>query len=191
MRRILGLVCAVVLIAGISGFAAAADLSYGVKGGINMANLTGDGISDTSSAMRFALGGFLTYSVSDNFVLQPELLYTQKGCEFDSFGITSKLKFDYIEIPILAKYLISPGKSTCPFIFGGPVIATLMSAKFDDEDAKDNIKSTDFGLVIGAGVELESGISIDIRYNMGLTKIAKDGGDIKNTVISLMVGYKL
>ena len=60
------------------------------------------------------------------------------------------------------------------------------------------MKSTDFGLVIGAGVDFGLGvpgtgkITLDVRYSLGLSTIADVEGeevDIKNGAFSLMVGF--
>ena len=214
MRKVFGLVCAVLFVAGISSFVRAQDLSYGLKAGLNMANLTDEPEGESyKMKMGVALGGFAVYKVNDNLSIQPELLYTQKGNEIEysyedydySYAdwwnhpvtVTEKfkIKLDYIEIPVLAKYSFSPGESVCPFIFGGPALGILMSAKVDSEDIKSDCNSMDIGLVLGGGVELESGVSIDLRYDMGMTKVFKSEEGYtpkqKNTVISLMVGYKL
>jgi len=232
MRKVFGLVCAVLFVAGISTVSMAQDLSFGVKAGLNFANLSNEPGAETTSEewgggnyyiesnsysydmkTGVALGVFAVYKVNDNLSIQPELLYTQKGMEeewaytgqlYDASGNpyswwvpetdSSKweVKLDYIEIPVLVKYSISPGGDVCPFVFGGPALGILMSAKVDSEDIKKYCNSTDIGLVLGGGVELESGISIDLRYDMGMTKIFKEGDSkSKNTVISLMVGYKL
>ncbi|MBU1181638.1 MAG: PorT family protein [Proteobacteria bacterium] len=213
MRKVFGLVCAMMFIAGISSVARAQDLSFGWKAGLNMANLTdaGEGVSYKAKT-GIALGGFAVFKVNDNLSIQPEFLYTQKGNKIeysyeDLVGFDAlwnpiyetvtekfKVKLDYIEIPVLVKYSFSPGESTCPFIFAGPALGILMSAKADSTNIKSDCNSLDIGLVLGGGVELESGVSIDLRYDMGMTKVFDfEGGDNKekNTVISLMVGYKL
>ena len=46
----------------------------------------------------------------------------------------------------------------------------------EEEDLTDEIKSTDFGLVIGAGVGFGK-FGIEGRYNVGLSNIAVDPGD--------------
>jgi len=69
-----------------------------------------------------------------------------------------------------------------------------MGAKVDSEDIKSDCNSMDIGLVLGGGGELKSGVSIDLRYDMGMTKVFKSEDDWdpkeKNTAISLMIGYK-
>jgi len=195
MRKILGLVCAGLFVAGLSSFARAQDLSFGVKAGLNMANLTDESAGESYKMKTgVALGGFAVYGINDNLSIQPELLYTQKGMEWEDPTASAKVKLDYIEIPVLVKYSIESDGSASPFIFAGPAISFLVSAKIDSTDFKEYMKSTDIGLVLGGGVEFESGISIDLRYDMGMTKVWDvEGEDYKdkNIVISLMVGYKL
>jgi serine/threonine-protein kinase len=53
-----------------------------------------------------------------------------------------------------------------------------------------DVKIMDFGLIFGAGVEFGK-ITVDARYNLGLTTIddSEEEADVKNSVISIMVGY--
>jgi hypothetical protein len=57
----------------------------------------------------------------------------------------------------------------------------------DSGDIKDAIKDTDFGVVVGAEVEI-SKFNVGIRYGAGLTKIAEDDSDGKNGVFSIVGG---
>jgi hypothetical protein len=78
-----------------------------------------------------------------------------------------------------------------------------MSAKDEDEDVKDNYKSMNIGLIGGVGADLLMGetgskVTLDIRYNVGLSTIAEPytgpldveiKPDVKTSTISFMVGY--
>ena len=114
---------------------------------------------------------------------------------------TMTFKTDYIQIPILAKFNLSTKNNVKPNIFIGPALGINLNAKYEMEvvgqtiegDMKDfgmDIKSTDFGLVFGAGVNFGK-ISVDARYNLGLSDIpdTEEDVDIKNSVISIMLGY--
>ena len=194
----------------------------GVKGGLNIATLTGDDAEDEKSKIGFAFGGFLTYEVNKMFSLQPELLFTMKGTKFEfeyiedygSFQYYYKQEgswnLNYLEIPILAKLNIPMEGNIKPNVFLGPALGFNLSATFDsdwedkgyedgvlvfedsggvNDDIEDYIKGVDFGLVFGAGVDFGQ-ISVDARYNFGLSTIADEGdAEIKNSVISIMLGY--
>ncbi|MDH4296510.1 MAG: PorT family protein, partial [Cyclobacteriaceae bacterium] len=53
--------------------------------------------------------------------------------------------------------------------------------------------STDFSLALGVGWDLPFGLSIDGRYNWGLSDInsGADVSSVKNQVWQFSVGYKL
>ena len=54
-------------------------------------------------------------------------------------------------------------------------------------------KNNDISLALGLGWDLPFGLTIDARYNLGLTKI-NDGintNDTKNQVIQISAGFKL
>jgi hypothetical protein len=105
----------------------------------------------------------------------------------------------YLEIPILAKFIIATQGSVKPSLFAGPAVAIILNNKFKAVDngtayegSFEGIKSTDFGLAFGGGLEIIRKITVDLRYTLGLTKIAEIEGtvfDIKNGAFSLMIGY--
>ncbi|MBL7108046.1 MAG: PorT family protein [Candidatus Cloacimonetes bacterium] len=175
----------------------------GVKVGLNLSTFTGDDADwegvDKKMRIGFAIGGFITYEINEMFALQPELYYSMQGAKYKSSegeDGTLIFKYNYIQVPILAKVNIPVEGSVAPNIFLGPAIGIKVSSKIwweeegeeEEEDAED-VKSTDFGLVFGAGVEFGK-ITVDARYNLGLSTIADEGdADDKNSVISLMVGY--
>jgi hypothetical protein len=57
----------------------------GVKVGFNISNFTGTG-SAVFAKQGYAFGAFLTYNLSARFAIQPEMLYMQKGSEFQLFS---------------------------------------------------------------------------------------------------------
>jgi len=184
----------------------------GLKAGLNIANLRGDDMEDWDSKMGFSAGGFITYSINDMFAIQPEVLFTMKGAKYEEEILGETLKattsLNYLEIPVLAKLSMPTQGSVKPNLFVGPSLAILLSAKgkveyageSEEVDIKDDTKSIDLGLVFGGGVDFDLGpdkgkLTADVRYTLGLTSIDESpeevGGpyDVKNGVISLMVGY--
>lgn len=172
-------------------FANAQETKFGVKAGLNLANLSGD-VDNNSSRLSFQVGGFAEFKLSDKFAIQPELLYSAQGTKLD-VGASEDvvLALDYINIPVMAKYFATEKLS----LEVGPQIGFLTSAKakFDgeSEDIKDGLKSTDFGVNFGLGYNFTENISAGLRYNLGLSNIADDdNADLKNGVFALSVGYK-
>jgi len=98
MKKILLFVAIITL--GISTFAQ--DVKYGVKGGLNIANLGGDDPEGDSKA-SFYLGGFVTFQLNKNFEFQPELVYSQQGSKAEEDNYEAKFKANYLNIPLLFK----------------------------------------------------------------------------------------
>lgn len=202
MKKILALICVIglVLSAGVDKVNAQSPLNFGLRGGLNFANL--NNVDDTETRTGFMGGIYLNFKVPMSPVsIQPEVLYTQKG--FDTSAniggqqITTTTKLDYIEVPVLAKFSFAPGPLT-PKVYFGPYIGFNVKAEVEAEsggnsgtqDIKDSVKDTDFGVVVGAELSF-SKLNVGLRYGAGLTKIAEDDSDGKNGVFSIVAGIAL
>jgi hypothetical protein len=187
---------------------AAQGLGYGFKGGVNMSNFSGSDGDDWDNRTGIAIGGFLSYPLTNMFYIQPEVLYTMKGAkwEFNFAGESYKetLQLDYIEIPVLAKLEIPLRNSNLkPMLYAGPAVAFNVKSNyrieedgdtFDEED--EFVKSTDFGFVVGAGIGIpvkSHRIGVEVRYDFGLTSFddSEDNFDIKNNVLMLMLSFQI
>lgn len=172
------------------------DMSFGVKGGLNISTITNVndvGVS-SSSLIGFHVGVFGEFMVSDKFAIQPELLYSAQGIKLDFDGDKGDLKLDYINIPVMAKYYVAEAFS----LEFGPQIGFLVSAKAKSggvsEDVKDQFKSTDVSLGFGANYNFAEKFMLGARYNLGLTRLQKDlfpgESESKNSVFQISLGYK-
>ena len=174
------------------GAANAQEVKFGAKAGLNLSNFTGD-VEGNSMKVGFQLGGLVEIGISEKFAVQPELVYSAQGAKFDdSFFGDYDLNFNYLNIPVMAKYYVAEGFS----LEAGPQIGFLMSAKAkadgEDEDVKDEFNSTDFGLNFGAGYNVTENINLGVRYSLGLSNLNKEdgAGDLKNSNIAFAVAYK-
>jgi hypothetical protein len=167
---------------------AAADVRFGLKGGASIANVNGDfvdALGDWKSTVGFCGGIFLEFNFGRVLTLQPEVLYTMKGADTGE----GKLKFDYIEIPVLLKLRLPIG-DVHPFIFAGPAFGFTLNSALEGIELEDFPKS-DYSAVLGGGLQLGRSIHIDIRYTMGLQKLEipdLEAIDLKNGVISATIG---
>ncbi|MGZ5439328.1 MAG: porin family protein, partial [Candidatus Aminicenantales bacterium] len=107
---------------------------------------------------------------------------------------TGKLRFDYLEIPILLKVRIPTG-DVHPFVFAGPAIGFNLKAAFQDITGSSSdvagMNKVDYSAVFGGGLQLGRSIHIDARYTLGLQKLeVPDLGtiDLKNGVLSATIG---
>jgi len=194
------LVIGICLVALVGTANAQTKMMFGVKGQFGMTTISGD-VEDTKMKLGFGGGAVARFAISPMFDIQPEIMIALKGCGFDvPEGVDEdeyKFKLTYIDVPVLARYNIPMEGNIKPAIFAGPYLGFLMSAKEGDEDIKDYLKSTDFGLVLGAGIDLKAGekgtLAIDARYNLGLSNIndSEDADDykIKNSGFGLNIAY--
>jgi hypothetical protein len=192
MKRML-----LVLLTAGSATYASAQIEFGVKAGVNIANLTvsGDnsGVSP-SSKTDFHAGLLAAIPLFSSFKLQPEVMYSGQGASADVSGTTVKLNYGYINVPILFKYQHESGL----FAETGPQVGFLISAKEKADgqtiDTKSDTQSTDFSWAFGIGYKIpDVGLGIDARYNLGLTNLAKGAsssdGTVKNSVIQIGLFY--
>jgi len=189
------------------------DIKFGAKAGLNLATLSGD-LEGVSSRTSFHIGGMAEVMLNDEFAVQPELLYSSQGAKLDD----GTLAFNYLNLPIMGKYFVSDEFT----IEAGPQFGYLLSAKLkydsednggggttvdetvgrnakinqaamaETEDVKDDVKSFDYGLNVGASYILENGINISLRYYLGLangSNFEGNDGKFKNSVFQLSVGY--
>ena len=165
------------------GFAANAQVTFGVKAGLNISSWTGDDADGASSLTGFNAGGLVNIPISSMFSVQPEVTYSGEGVKFDGGKYTT----NYINIPVLFQYNNPSGF----FAHVGPQIGILASAKSKPEgggstDAKDAFKSTNFSAVIGAGYKLANGLGFNARYNLGLANIIDvDEVSVKTSVFQV------
>ena len=151
-----------------------------VVGFIGGANISGQRFDPSeygndNSITGLLFGGFINYGLSDMISLQAEPSYIQKG-SMDDWG--TKFKLDYIDIPVLLKFSFGKGEIK-PYVIAGPYIGFLTNAKLiipneGDKDIQDKIKSTDFGLNLGAGLSIlinENILFFRASYSLGLYDI--------------------
>ncbi|WP_296149374.1 porin family protein [uncultured Flavobacterium sp.] len=184
------ILCAVLMIAGITS-SNAQIVKFGVKGGVNFANLDGgpEGI-DYKNKTGFHAGAVAEIKILPNFAIQPEAMFSSQGAASDVDGVDD-FDLDYISVPVMAKfYLITDRLS----IEAGPQFSFLVndSSKVVDELGNTyegaDPKSFDFAVAGGLGLNIAGGLFAQARYTVGLTEISKDA-DAKNAVFQVSLGY--
>jgi hypothetical protein len=171
-----------------------AQVSIGIKGGPNFANIDTEASPGENYENRtgWHLGAFAQFR-GEKIGFQPEILFSQQGSTLTYSGSPDlKANFSYVNIPLIVKLYTVAGIN----LQVGPQIGLLTSADYDDEDIKDELKGTDFSLALGVGWDLPFGLTIDGRYNWGLSDINDSEvrgtlGTVKNQVWQISVGYKL
>jgi hypothetical protein len=199
------LLLAGLVIASLSTFAQATP-TYGIKGGLNFAQLHtsfsgASGSVSTGSLTTFSFGGFSDIQFT-NFSIQPGLNFTGRGANERDGDLHVQAKLFYLQLPVNVVYNvdIQPGV----LYFGaGPYVAFGLSAKVKATDStgtvsqnvgfgssEDKYKTIDAGANIVAGIKLDSGLLFNLNYDFGLTNISNIAGNkTTNRVFGVSVGY--
>jgi len=175
-----------------SGFA---QLSIGPRAGINLATLSFDDEDDKPlSRLSLLFGVVAEIRINDNFAIQPEVNFIQKGTRF--FAITpdpilgnvnleTDILLNQIEIPILLKGGMSFGSGRFD-VLAGPSFSYSLNGRTKTILAgsprtdvisfeKGETARTELGLQFGGAVSFNLGSStklfVDGRYLMGLTNL--------------------
>ena len=218
MKKILLLVAVATLATG--AFAQGKGIEWGVKAGLNLSSLSNSDLSgsipiedvgnitvDASSKMKpsFYVGFFVDFPISDFFSIQPELLYSRQGSFYKTNvsvgGMSGDMKlwmrYDYLNIPILAKLYVAEKLSIDVGPQFGIMVYHGVKAKIEDSSSTKkgdtgDYNTFDVSAALGLTYKVCRNIDISARYTLGFTDIFKDnsGGDkVKNGVIQIGAGY--
>jgi len=165
-----------------------AQVKFGAKAGLNISSLNGD-VEGVKSLVGFHVGGFAQVPLAAKFTFQPEVVYSAQGAKED--GGDGKINLGYINVPLMFKYAIAEKFN----VEAGPQIGFLVSAKEkyngNSDDIKDQLNSVDFSIGLGASYDFTQNLSADVRYNAGVSNIAKESDSkIRNGVFQIGLGYK-
>ena len=143
---------------------------FGLKAGVNIADLKIDEGTDLDPKASLYVGGLAHFHVSRHFAIQPELMFSGQGAKQGD----TKLNLGYINLPVLAQYMTGTGFR----LQTGPQVGALISAKSktggNSVDIKDELNKIDFSWAFGASYVTNSGLGIDARYNLGLSNVNED-----------------
>ncbi len=186
-------------------FAQAQQTSFGLRGGVHLPNVyVTEGLDQLTPDFKiyttFNVGAVAEIGIGRYFALQPELAYVGKGFRVaEDFslnlfnlpvpvGFTAESRFNYLELPVLAKlkfgnevlggYLVAG--PTVGYALNGRLI-TRANALLDIKvsDSKINLDAIDYerfevGAAAGVGFTVYTGfgqIFADARYTRGFTQL--------------------
>ena len=179
-------VIAFVLFIGLLSSQAQVKVSPGIRGGLNISNLTNFGSSDPRS--DFYIGGLLAIKFNKYFTLQPELTYSRQGAEarqniYNAYILPGgpgsykvNYNLDYLTFGAVAKFHFGGGGF---HLLGGPSLDIKTNDNFPAYDH--NPVGVDLAFVGGLGYTLPNGLTFEARFKQGLIDIyGYDGIDNSN-----------
>ena len=168
---------------------------FGIKGGVNLSNLSSQGNNFNSDNRAGYLGGVWARFGALGFNFQPELYLTGKDVNiYDNAGNETRAKFTSLDVPLLF------GTKIGAFGFGGriytgPVVSFAINKDQTFTGAADKATSLDykdqnFAWQFGAGIDIKK-ISVDLRYEAGITKQTYNDMHTRVSLFNLTLAYSL
>lgn len=180
-----------------------AQVRVGARVGANFANLSGDDADGFNSKTGLYVQGVVGFPMGDFFGIETGLAYTQKGAFEEHGDHEDEIDLTYLEIPVLFRANFS-AEAFQPHLLVGPSVAFNIGCTSSegnvetdcDDDDDTEIKGTDIGLIVGAGVDFPMGrmaLTLDGFYNIGLTSIddSVEDNDIRNEVWTIAAGISI
>lgn len=171
-----------------------AQIELGEKAGMNFTNISGSDFEDSKTRVQFHGGIFVRFSINKQIRVQTELLFSQLGTTVKTGVIEMKYTHNYLNLPVILQYKLN----SVFFAETGPQAGIHIKTKIKTDDLiyelEDGINALDFAWGFGVGYQMpKKGIGINMRYNLGLTKVFEktDFGQSKsyNRVFQLGLFY--
>lgn len=189
--------------------------SIGIKAGLNLSKWQGDDVDRAQNKPGLHLGLFYEFPLGEKSVLQPGIMYAQKGVrnkeseilEFNpdtEIKMTGHLDFraNYLEIPISYKYLIDEkvyflAIPTASFLLKNKTTFTITQCidgtctGSREEGEIDEMRNIDVNLNLGVGFNITKKVGLEGSYQFGLLSFDEDGESAAyNRTFMFSIGYR-
>lgn len=173
MKRIITLV---VLAVSMAASVQAQGIKFGVKGGLDIINMSFDQkVFDTSNKVGWFIGPSVKVALPiAGLGVDIAAFYDQKQSEVNNETIKQKS----ILVPVNARFNFGLGSTASIYLAAGPQVSfNVGDSEFNWKDKNDynntfQLKKSAFSINLGAGVSLLDHLEIGFAYNIGLGKTA-------------------
>jgi len=175
-------------------------VKVGITGGLNVANTVDayNSYYSTGAIAGFNAGLFMELPVVYPFSIQPEVLYSQKGFTAVTTDGNLTQRMNYIDVPVLAKFKLSPSFN---FLIGPqisfPVSTNVTYDNGFNTTAEYNYNNFDqktiLDGVVGVSFDISPTVELRARYTIDLEPNDQNnayGGDYRNQVWQFGLGFK-
>jgi opacity protein-like surface antigen len=151
-------------------------------------------------APKFSLAAGVDYALQGSGWKDTDIYSTADGKKHEISD--AKLELGYVHVPVTANLYLFNGFAVKAGVQFGFLTNASSKAKEKvdntsmeaDVDIKDGLKKVDISIPLGVSYQFKVPITLDLRYNLGLTKVNKESDphvkDFKNNSVMLTVGYK-
>ena len=164
MKKIL--VMAVMMLSSVAMFAQTevGKLTIQPKVGMNIANITN--YDDSKNLVGLAAGVEAEYGLTDMVSLSAGALYSMQGMKTTNVeGVDVKMKFNYLNVPILANVYVLPGFAVKLGLQPAFKLSAKLKGEVDGKEVENDaegIKSFDLSVPVGVSYEF-SNVVLDAR----------------------------
>jgi hypothetical protein len=179
---------------------------FGVKTGVNFANVTGASSINSSNQTGFMIGAYVAPPSTGLMGFKTELIYSKQGYNYQTSTNTGNVNLDYILMPQLmcinlTKFVQLQFGAQMAFLINANVDSSNSTNAGSSSEAMDLYNKFDYGYAIGGEVHPVKGLVLGARYNVSLGDMYKTQTypgampsfipkvDAKNNVVQLFVGW--
>ncbi len=176
MRKVIAMF---VLAAGmlLTATTAQAKIDFGVKGGLNVTNMSlSNDVLDASNRTGFFFGPTVKFTFPIvGLGVDASALYDQRSAKVENAGEEDKtIKQQQIAIPVNLRYGFGLGDLASLYFFGGPQWGFNVGDKNFNWSKASNyeFRKSNFSVNLGAGLMLASHLQLSANYNIACGKTA-------------------
>jgi hypothetical protein len=175
-------------------------VQIGLAVGLNTSNIVdaNNSYRGTGTVTGFNAGITFDVPIVYNFSFAPEVLYSQKGYFAETYDGNLTQHFNFIDVPLLAKFKIAPGFN---FLIG-PQLSFLVSSNtsFDNGFVVTNQNNYNYNGgnvyidgVVGLSVDIGRYVDLHTRYAIDLNQTTSNSTvipDYRNQTWQFGIGFK-
>jgi hypothetical protein len=178
------------------------NISIGVKGGLNFANIADASDINSSSKTGYMLGGYIGPKKRNGFGFRSEFILSRQGYNYKTNTNTGNVSLDYLLLP----QLFTLNFTKLVQLHAGGQAAILLNADVDSTGGNSNgslleyFNRFDYGIVGGAEISPLLGFFVGARLNISLSAANKNASanwpnfipkvDARNNVVQLYAGWR-
>lgn len=169
------------------------SFQFGIKGGMNLSRFSTYATLSSDNQAGY-LGGIWARVGALGLNFQPEIYYSSKMTKVTDGNYSNDIKLNSIDVPLLVGFKIGT------FGIGGRAYTGPMASFIINQDqsfgtaigniGRLNFKDQNYAWQFGLGVDIVK-LSVDLRYEKGLTNLSNSGYDQKLNLFNLTASYRL
>jgi hypothetical protein len=170
------------------------SFQFGIKGGVNLSKFSTSGTFDSGNRAGY-LAGFWARIGALGLNVQPEIYYASKTATFNSaVNEQSTVTLNSIDVPVLVGFKFG-ALGIGGRLATGPMASFIIDRNQSFGSAASSavtlhFKDQAYAWQFGAGLDIMK-VSVDVRYELGLTNLANNGYDQKLNLFNVSLAYRL